>query len=198
METHMDSTTVALWMSAIKDVVRRVSAHRFLQHSQQSVTVHDLPPDAGPVFGHWMSIILLAGQGIRFTFKVHYQTKEVMTLAKSIISATDHTEELSKAADFMREYCNLLAGSLKASLLEKEVDLGISLPIVIRGFDDVFSEKKRSSAEYFHDSWALQAESGKVICVLSVNVYANQLLDRLAKVTFNETTQDEASDMEFL
>ena len=192
----------ALWIAAIKDVVRKLSAHRFQQHSQQAVAINDLPMNAGPVFAHWMSIILLAGQGIRFTIKVHYQTREVMSLAKSILSAGNHAEELSKAADFMREYCNLLAGSLKTTLLEKEVDLGISLPIVVRGFDDVFSEKKRASTDYFQDAWALTADSGdnpgKVVCVLSVGVYANQLLDRLAKVSFSEPTQEESSDMEFL
>src|SRR4051794_4093544 len=86
-----------------------------------------------PVFGKWMTLIILAGGPLRITLKIHYKTTDIKNLgSKDGIDLSIHS------SSFMKELCNLIAGWMKRKLDQNGLTLGISLPVSSHGFDEVF------------------------------------------------------------
>jgi hypothetical protein len=118
------------------------------------------------VMGHWMSIILVSGTAFRMTFKTHYKTYRVQGFLGPGL-APDRAAQFvhhSQADDFMREFCNLVAGQVKKLGLHNGMEMGISLPITMRGFDEVFAEASSTGDDHHFTAWKLRSEEAEVIC----------------------------------
>ena len=70
------------------------------------------------------------------TFKIQFAIKDARNFAKSNLNTKEISNSHSK--DFIRELCNVIAGYLKHTLSENNIQVGISLPLLARGFDDLF------------------------------------------------------------
>ena len=69
-------------------------------------------------------------------FKIHYSTE----LGKILIKNSGNNLEISDQGidDFFLESCNLAAGRIKSAFSGQETNLGISIPIKTKAFDDLF------------------------------------------------------------
>lgn len=90
------------------------------------------------VYGHWMAFILVSSPQVRVTFKAHFMLETAKSLAARIYGITSRPLTLREGTDFFREYCNLVAGDVKIALVHNKVDAAASLPILSRGFDEIF------------------------------------------------------------
>jgi hypothetical protein len=106
-----------------------------------------------------MSFILVSGQKVTVLFKAHYMTKEATFFASKAYGNTGPTQ--NQALDFFKEFCNLTAGFLKLTLASSKVSVGISLPIMARGFDEIFYPK---TPDMVKSSWGLTCEDQTVYC----------------------------------
>jgi len=135
----MQQTKELTGIAALQEMVRASSLHQLRQQAKDESLglVHETRTD-GPVHGHWMSLILMAGQPFRLTYKVFYSSPLSRALpARRLESRPDDISD-SIMADFMREFCNLMAGGVKRTLAQMQIPVGLSLPLVTRGFDEVF------------------------------------------------------------
>lgn len=147
------------------------------------------------VFSHWMSLILISGPALKVTFKAHFKTSVAKLLAAPVFDKTpdDLTEE--QGLDFVREFCNLTAGSLKKALLHYSIKTGVSLPVVTRGFDELFFSSG-SFHNVYGDRWSVRCPAGEIRCSLSVEVV--QPID-FTKITDTMPAEEQDSgDVEFL
>jgi hypothetical protein len=104
------------------------------------------------VLGHRMALIMVSGNALRITLKMHYMDREVRLLASGAI-AKDASDITSREAnDFLGELCNLVAGKISVALEEQNIPSGISLPVLTRGFDEIFFEVP-STPSAFADRW---------------------------------------------
>ncbi|HLA35604.1 MAG TPA: hypothetical protein VJ001_12135 [Rhodocyclaceae bacterium] len=187
----------------VSELVRYASISRLKIHAAcQEVGVSELDASFTPgmVLADRMVFILLSGDPIRITFKIHFDTKTAKKLAFGVFggkSASDISIKL--AFDYAKEYCNLVAGSV-ATLFEKiRVDLGISLPLCTRGFYEVFldyTEREHPIIAY-SDFWRLQANGNEVYCSALIEILDKNSLGDLVGFEIPEETSGDA-EMDFL
>lgn len=120
------------------------------------------------VFAHWMSLILAGGKDIRVTFKTFFMTND----AVKIISSTNGFAKVpvSQSLDFIKEFCNLVLGGLKSFFAENEIKVGASLPIVTRGFDEVFFPPPVGEINIV-DHWKLKTTNATIICSVVYEIF---------------------------
>jgi hypothetical protein len=144
----------------------------------------------------WTAIILISGTEYRLTFKVHFPLKQVGSMAGVASSdAGGSAEEKLKAKsfDFLKEFCNFYGGSLKRAFADSEITMGISLPMLTRGFDEVFFPRAdhRNSFETF---WEMKNDLGLVRCSLHIEAANPEKLKGLS-ITLDSSDEGE---IEFL
>ena len=187
----MESTEI---ITGLKQMIRSTSHSRFDSHTKQTETdIVDPPPSNGlRVHGGWMCMILIAGQGIRVNFKVHFSCRDIGVVIHKVYGKPiqEITEEFRK--DYVREYCNLVAGGIKKKLEECEISAGISLPIITRGFDEIFFgfNNKDQIADFF----AVGNNELKLVHTPMIQIQNPKTLDKLV---FSETAEDE-EEIDFL
>ncbi len=90
-------------------------------------------------YGSSMSAILVAGKNFKIFVKAHFHAKK--SAAAFAAGRSNH-----QINDIYREYCNLIAGGIKQALIGQNLVCGISLPIIMSGYDElVFSDRWRDN-----------------------------------------------------
>ena len=167
-------------LAKLKELVRQVSITRFKQSSQNDeYNLLEVPKSSEKtVFDHWMSLILISGKSLRITFKTHFNIKTCRKIASPIYGKKPDDIAVRQAQDFVKEYGNLAAGFLKKIFEEQDVDVGISLPLVIRGFDEVFFDKTQDEAK-LEDCWRIDNGSTSLVCTSLLEVYQPEIIQEL-------------------
>ncbi len=148
------------------------------------------------VYGHWMSLILVVGEAIRITFKAHFMEEDARRFVAQVTGVPFDDVKGAQAIDYIKEYCNLVAGILKKGLLSQGAACGISLPMVTRGFDEVFFPKA-DGVRAFSACWKFKSEHGEIVCSTLFEV---QEASKLENLNFDEvsTKHEDNGDIEFL
>ena len=138
----------------------RVAACRQLEHQVgETPNILELERnEAVPIYGHWMSIILIAGHNLSLALKVHFDTGDALEMLEAIAGITKDKQDMQSAIDGIKEYSNLSAGMLKECLGSYNELTGISIPLMTRGFDELlFSARdRRLGINKFRDIWILK------------------------------------------
>jgi CheY-specific phosphatase CheX len=180
-------------LEKIKDLVRNVSIDRFQRAAQNdNFGLLETTGKEKDVYDHWMALILLSGKALRIILKVHFNIKSTKKMASPIYGISPDKLEVRQAKDFIKEFCNLSAGYLKKIFEDQSVDVGISLPLVIRGFDEVFFEKKKKNS-ILEDRFRIDSSGLGVICTNMVEIFNQDLLENL-----DITIDEEEEEIDFL
>ena len=190
-----DSGFQIVGIDRLKSLIRDTSKKLMCVQSKRPDFVLEELQTTPLVYGHWMAMILVSGKDIKITFKVHFKTRSARHMAAQIYAKAADDLTVDQALDFVREYGNLIAGSVKKSLLELNVSTGVSLPVVTRGFDEVF----------FHtplpfntttDIWILRSDVFDFKCSVIIEAFG-----RIDMSTLSDVLKDDAAhqgDVEFL
>jgi CheY-specific phosphatase CheX len=208
----MDGTRPGEVLGAEADAVR-LKLRALVRHASLSrLSIHTDCPlietremDAGfrpgRMLATHMVLILVSGDALRLTFKVHFNLRTAKNLAWRIYGGTS-SENISaqQAIDYFKEYGNLVAGSVISLLGESHVALGISLPLCTRGFYEVFADyaDKPPPRLSFADFWELQAAGGGVYCSAQFEIIDPAGLQPLIDYVIDETPADDDGEMDFL
>ncbi len=178
-------------------LIIRDACHRRLASSvpKSQVVIENLEKEDDFIYGQWMSLILLVGPSLQITLKAHYFNKAVHNILhknfefQSKISA-------NMIMDFMREFLNLASGEIKASLAKHNISIGLSLPLITRGFDEVlFSDQIVDRA--INDWWQFKSDFGAIICSAEIEIFQPEEFKDLDKVV-RETESTAVGDIDFL
>ena len=194
MEVFMTETQIdPECLKRMKDLVRNVSIDRFRRAAQNdSYILLETSKLKRDVYDHWMALILVSGKALRMTLKVHFNIKSSKKMASPIYGKTPEKLEVRQAKDFIKEFCNLSAGSIKKIFEDQSVDVGISLPLVIRGFDEVFFERQNKNS-IIEDKFRIENGGVGVLCTNIVEVFNQSLL---GDVDIN--IEEEEEEIDFL
>ena len=118
-----------------------------------------------------MAFVLVSGSALKCTFKAHYTTKNALLLAASQMHMPVSHVPASVGRDFMREFCNLTAGAIKAALFQLNISCGISLPLISRGFDEVMFAADFDLPNVIYDVWQLRWVGGAISCSILYEVF---------------------------
>ena len=180
-------------LKRMKDLVRNVSIDRFRRAAQNdSYILLETSKLQRDVYDHWMALILVSGKALRMTLKVHFNIKSSRKMASPIYGTTPEKLEIRQAKDFIKEFCNLSAGYIKKIFEDQSVDVGISLPLVIRGFDEVFFERQ-SKDSIIEDRFRIENGGVGVLCTNIVEVFNQSLLNDI-----DINIEEEEEEIDFL
>lgn len=197
--------TVDLIKEKVVAIIRHSTENRVRLHSHNIEFTLSKPEKnykLGQVLGNWMSLILVSGETLRVTFKLHYNLGEVKAIAYRVYGK-NAPEELSdkQAMDFMKELCNLSAGELVKIFEANNLPLGMSLPLCARGFYDIFADYKPANQPFvkYGDLWSLKCVGcnimiSSVIELLDVASLSNILKYEIPLKNVDETGEDEEID----
>ncbi len=184
MQASEDST------SQLTALIRDASLTRMQNLSKRNnISICEISEDP-LVFAHWMSFILLSGKDLRILFKAHYMSTAAKFYAGKTYASSKERISKNRALDFFKEYCNLTAGSIKIALAKCQVKVGISLPILARGFDEIFYPRPADSLMKY---WSLVCEGETIFCSAHIAV--------LQPITINYspvTNKSSEGEVEFL
>jgi hypothetical protein len=173
----------------LKRQIRATSVARLQYHTGLKGPQVTQAAPGRAVRGHWMAIILASGKQLRITFKVYAMSRDVWVMGQNTYGTRRMSE--SQTGDFLKEFCNLSIGGLKIFLEQNQIPLGVSLPVITRGFDEVFSPPPVGKMNVSY-AWSIQLGEGKIDCTAVFEIFETIRLD-------NPGMGDEdASEVEFL
>lgn len=155
----------------LHDLMVKASVVKLSQYSKISEITLGKAQNLRKVFGHWLSLVMISSKEITIAFKVHFMSSSARVLAGSSVGADPNDVPVSEANDFMQEYCNLVAGTVKNCLSEQGVQLGISLPFLVRGFEELFFpiEDPRIT---FEKKWEVRGANFGFICTSVTEIHS--------------------------
>lgn len=159
----------------LKTLVRNTSLSRLRALSNLSDVRLEETPESHEIMGHWMSLILISGRKLRITFKTQFANHMAQGFAAHMFRLEKGLVSNSQAQDFMREFCNMTAGYLKNALERHQIALGISLPLLTRGFDDFFFSVS-SINKVFMDRWKFVSGDHVLYCAAVIEVLDDVVL----------------------
>lgn len=181
------------------DFIRNAVKSRFVVHSRiddsklhlESYKANDV------VLGHWMSLILVSGKAAKITFKIHFAEKSAKFFAAHAIMAEQAKITTGQAHDFIKEFCNLSAGFLKRQFEEKGENFGISLPLVTRGFDEIFFPRKDDKTR-FSDIWTIGDGQASLTCSYFLEVFSPEQFSAIPFEILQPGAAADDGEVEFL
>ncbi len=144
----------------------RLGLKKYVKDDTFSITnltdVEAFRPD-GKSFSEHMSIILLWSSIGSMIFKVHFTLTTAKKLTAKVLE-TNLTHVSDKSAmDFMREFNNIIGGSLRGDFEKNQILVSMSLPFLTKGEDElVFRNIKDQRARC--RIWRLSNGDSEVIC----------------------------------
>ena len=203
--TLSNEETVDLIKQKIISIIRHSVEDRARQHSHNTecqLTEPNRSYKLGQVLGSWMSLIMVSGEFLRITLKLHFNLAEIKRLAYRAYGK-NAPEELSdkQAIDFIKELCNLSAGQLVTVFEKNNLPTGMSLPLCTRGFYDIFADYTPAVQPFvrFGDLWSLKCEScminmTSVIEILDVDAISGILAYEIPSTAASDEGKDEEID----
>lgn len=195
-------------IQALKDklgeLLRQASASRLKAHAgaaEVETGEMDCAFTPGRILASTMVFILISGDSLRLTLKVHFNIRTARNLALRIFggeSAAAISER--QAIDYFKEYSNLVAGCLVTAMAKLDIDLGISLPLSTRGFYEVFADysENRHPAVTCSDFWELRADDQSIHCSALIELLDVKRLAGLVDHEWLEEIDDDDQEVDFL
>lgn len=205
-------------VTRIQNLITSYSANRLSQYCRGlAIRAEELAPErAGPTgaYGEEMSLILISGNSGTIILKTHFDIAVARRLAAHTYERPETEVSDEIACEFIKEYSNLLAGAFRGAFEKYGLLMGMSLPFLSPGDDEVLYQKARESS-IGHGLWTLASDLGAVVCSAEIKL-ANPdeialltiLSDRLAASLLKEehsnsphqpaTEQDMEGQFEFL
>lgn len=154
----------------LKELVRSTSVSRMKALSKRpDVEIQEIHENRD-ILAHWMTLIFIAGPSLRMTFKTQFSNVMAQCFAEGAFNLKKENIDDYKSQDFIREYCNLVGGYVKNSLVQQKLVLGISLPLVTRGYDNLFFGNL-AGFDVYNDRWKLVIGGDNCIyCSVSIEI----------------------------
>jgi hypothetical protein len=176
------------------------SMKHLLKATDEDLTTLDLSGSEDLSYDHWICCIVVKFEGLSVVFSVHFTSKAARQLAE--ISIGKNRDELPPRIthDFMKEYCNLTAGTIKDRLQKCEFghDGGstVMLPSEVPSFDTV---KLRSEDSHWLMNW-LMSHKGQDALIFSgkIEVENAAILSKLSKIDDSSIMIDDSGEIDFL
>ncbi len=143
------------------------------------------------LYGQKIANIVIAGAEMRLIFKLHYTD----ILGENLMRRSGMNGYISnqKIDDFFLECCNMIGGRIKQIFSEKNSNVGISIPIRTKGFDELFFTLGQGNEFCSEWHWDLCAtDSTTVHCSLFI-----EILDSSFIFNLDDYQSSQVEEMEF-
>ena len=186
----------------LKDEIRNVSLRRIKNHTcDDKIELEEVKELEGSksVVGQWLSLIFVASSAVKMSFKAYYYTTDANYFTSKALGY-DSVDKVSKdqVDDFIKEFCNLVAGAIKESFELGGTKSLISLPLVTRGQDYVFFQVKETESNplVLTDIWDLTLDEHSITCRIVFEVWDEEVIKKIDLLAFG-AEDEEDGDIDF-
>jgi hypothetical protein len=172
--------------------VREASLDQFMIFAKRSGTELEPIETKRLPFVQHMTHILISGAELEVNFKTHFMLLDAIRLTKGKLAASEASTQ--QAIDFMKEYCNRIAGKTKAMLEATGLTMGQSLPFAIQGYNEIFYARDASWTS--HAAWRLKDPQGEFCCSVAVILRTDDVLEPLKRVAYERENPDQIGAVE--
>ena len=158
----------------------------------------------GQVLSDQIILLVISGDDLRMTIKIHYKRSHVLSLAKYPFDFVNDDELQLKIVDYMKELCNQVCGRVCRIFAKRDIHLGMSIPLKLRGFYEVYSDYHDATSPLFKfgDFWQVSNTQGSFffssyIEIVNLNTLYGITFDTDEDIDKNEQ-QDDSQGLEFL
>ena len=148
-----------------------------------------------------MSLILVTGTPIKITLKLHFSHKDIKKLIVPLyqVSAPEDISD-QQSMDFIKELCNLIAGYIEQAFEQKDISLGISLPLGTRGFYEIFADYTPTTSPIlkYDDLWSLKFEDMDILGSVMIEISDINALENFASYDIVEDEDSDEGEFDFL
>jgi hypothetical protein len=144
-----------------------------------TVQVHDCERRT-LAFNQHLSLMLMNHSAFTARYTLHFMLKDALAIVarKCKAAADDVTKE--RAVDYVKEFCNMLVGSVVNGLLAQELFAVHSLPFAMQGYNDIFFASHEKDGLF--DAYYLASEHGRIGVSLAISVSNAEGLEALKEV----------------
>lgn len=191
----MDTQNTGIFMSQLHDRPKSSSFNELSKMTRsycvnrfQSISgvikpeISEAPNPDDFVYGTKQVVIIIAGNEVKITLKIHFMEKDVkkllLRLEKDVVNQSSDQDLIY---DRFKEYANLVAGAIKTQLEVSGMICGISLPILSSGFDEIVTSDRLRSRS-FYDYFIISNTDVKFTVTLAVDAISPDFLNNY---TFN-------------
>lgn len=148
--------------------------------------------EADILFKKWMALILISNEHFRIVIKFHFSENDILILSKKYTSLQNEKNK-ETILDFSKEITNQMGGVLKRVLEKNNITCGLSLPLVINSFDDIFSYKSPNSEYLIYKIWTDEMQ-----CYLQFHLefLSDNIRNTIELCDFSKANEEE--EIEFL
>lgn len=141
----------------------------------------------------WKSFVFVGGPKFYLMFEAQFSTISLLGIAADRFSEIDEGEYFTNVRDFMREYCNLYVGKLKAKFEQFEKAY-MSLPFISRDYclETLFDQKTEDISSH---AWFLGENNSFVR--LKLHFMEKDKIEHLDQIMNDITSNDNESDIDF-
>ena len=188
----------------LKDVIRQAAESRTRVHARDdNFTLLEISENIqiGQIQGNWMSLILITGEPLKITLKLHFSHNDIKVLIQPFYGAQSCSEISDKQSmDFVKELSNLIAGYLEQAFLGMNIPLGISLPLATRGYYEIFSDYSPSEHPIIKlsDLWTIENEDIKIVGSVLIEITNTNALNSLLDYETATSEDDDEGEFDFL
>ncbi|MBF0316084.1 MAG: chemotaxis protein CheX [Oligoflexia bacterium] len=184
-------------MEKLITMIKDNSIDRFKSHMKYNDVSIEIPNDKNlnKVRSFRTVIILVSGDDLKLIFKVHFTSEIANYFYQNAMQKTPAAVE--KSIDFMKEYTNVVAGRIKKFFTDQNVNVGISLPILTRGFDEIFFELPKIN-DAIVENWIIKAEKYHLCCTGIIELLNPNVVSRLKYSVPEQTDNGDEGEVNFL
>jgi hypothetical protein len=146
-----------------------------IQFGRDDLLVTVLDPSENRIYGHWMAVALLFSFEIKIFFKLHFCSRAVAGMIRNV---DPNFEGGSRCIEFMKLLAVVNSNEIRSSFEKSGTDLGVSPPIVVRGFDQIFFDNS-DDENCIVSSWKIGEGSHSITCSLFAKIFDYSILSRI-------------------
>ncbi len=191
-----DASKRLLIKEKIKSLVKEIALSRARTSVGDEVEIEEdfTSLEVGQVLKNHMALIMIHGCAFRITLKLHFSLSQIQQICHhyyGLSSSGEVTEH--QTIDFVKELSNMIGGAVAVVLDDVGIDTGISLPLCMSGFYEVFSDYRELDTPYvkFNDIWKLHTEVVQIYGTAQIEIRDEELAEKLLYMDNPSETDDE-------
>lgn len=204
IELNSEENDIDVIKEKLKEIIRQAAESRTRVHARDdnfALVERSNNTKIGQIQGNWMSLILITGDPLKITLKLHFSHTDIKNLIHPFYSA-ESANDISdqQSMDFIKELSNLTAGYLEQAFSEMSVPLGISLPLATRGYYEIFSDYTPSNHPIIKlsDLWCIENDNTKIVGSVLMEITNADALKNLLTYETATTEDDDEGEFDFL
>lgn len=154
----------------------------------------------GQVLNDQMILLVISGDDLRMTIKIHYKRSHALSLAKHPFDCDNDDDLQIQIVDYMKELSNQVCGRVCRTFAKHNVHLGMSIPLKLRGFYEVYSDYSDAITPLFKfgDFWQVSNAQGKFFFTSYTEIINLNNLYDIEFDTNEDQQKDDTQGLEFL